>query len=76
MFSPGGNGPFLQDERAIRDDQYKLVVDALCGGEQFFEYVAAPRTKAPTSWPQARSPKSSRPTWTTSAPRWTRWSPR
>jgi arylsulfatase A-like enzyme len=47
MFSPGGSGPFLQDDRAIRDDQYKLVVDALCGGEEFFEYVAGAEDEGP-----------------------------
>ncbi len=36
---PHGPGPYSHDSRAIRDQQYKLIVNALCGTEMFFEYV-------------------------------------
>jgi arylsulfatase A-like enzyme len=40
IFSPGGGGPFDEDSRAIRNATHKLIVDALCGDERFYEYVA------------------------------------
>ncbi len=39
-FSPGGAGPFAEDSRTIRNATHKLLFDALCGEERFFEYVA------------------------------------
>jgi arylsulfatase A-like enzyme len=38
-FSPLGPGPYHLDLRAVRDDQYKLVYDAVADVEQFFEYT-------------------------------------
>jgi arylsulfatase A-like enzyme len=38
-FEPGGPGPYSEDRRTIRDDAYKLVVDAACGTELFFAYT-------------------------------------
>jgi len=38
-FAPGGAGPFWTDLRTIRNDKHKLIVDANCGSEQFFEYL-------------------------------------
>ncbi len=38
-FAPGGAGPYDYDRRAVRDERYKLVYDAIDGREQLFEYV-------------------------------------
>lgn len=47
VFGPGGGGPYRTDERAIRDARFKLMVDAVCGGESFFEYVAGQDDEGP-----------------------------
>jgi arylsulfatase A-like enzyme len=38
-FDPGGDGPFSFDQRALRNDRFKLVVDEVCHREQLYEYV-------------------------------------
>ena len=37
-FGPSGPGPYTLDLRAVRDDRYKLILDAVNDIEQFFEY--------------------------------------
>jgi arylsulfatase A-like enzyme len=39
QFSPLGPGPYHRDLRAVRDDKYKLVYDAIFDEEQFFEFT-------------------------------------
>ncbi|MCA9494340.1 MAG: sulfatase-like hydrolase/transferase [Myxococcales bacterium] len=38
-FAPGGDAPTVYDRRAVRNDRYKLVYDAIDDREQFFEYI-------------------------------------
>ncbi|MEQ1506828.1 MAG: sulfatase-like hydrolase/transferase [Myxococcota bacterium] len=39
LIAPSGPGPYLLDVRAVRDDRYKLVYDAINDREQFFAYA-------------------------------------
>jgi arylsulfatase A-like enzyme len=40
VFTPGGQGPFDDDKRAIRDADHKLVISQ-CGAERLYEYDPA-----------------------------------